>query len=147
MDEATTLSNALEQMIRENAHIACVTGPGGTIVGLLTLEDVMEELVGNIGDEYDRLPTHLHALAWGWIVGGGATMQQLAKTVDIPADLFPAGRQTVAAWCESRHAGRLRIEDVIRADGLEVQVRKMRRGHVMEALVRRADAHVPSEPS
>ena len=136
MDERTALSVALEQMIRENAHIACVVQSSGGVMGLITLEDIMEELVGDIGDEYDRLPVYVHTLASGWIVGGGTLMPQLAKAAGISGEAFPPGRQTLAGWCEVRHAGSLHIEDVVRADGLEARVRKMRRGRVLEAVVR-----------
>jgi putative hemolysin len=147
IDESTPLSNALAQMLRENAHIACVTRRDGAVLGLLTLEDIMEELVGDIGDEYDRLPTYVHPLAWGWIVGSGVAMQQLAKETGVTDRDFPAGERTLAGWCETRHPAPLSNEDVVRADGLEVQVRKMRRGRVYEALVRRVDAPSPGVPS
>lgn len=137
MDEGTTLALALEQMIRENAHITCVTDAGGAITGLLTLEDILEELVGDIGDEYDRLPSHLHTLPWGWICGGGTPMVQLARTAELPAERFAAGRQTLAGWCEERHPAALHNECVLVADGLEVQIRKMRRGRILEAKVRK----------
>lgn len=134
--EHVTMSTALEQMIRESAHIACVTRADGVVLGLLTMEDIMEELVGDIGDEYDRLPTYMHSLTGGWIVGGGISMQQLAQEAGTDASAFPAGTRTLAGWCEAHHPAPLRIENVLCADGLEVQVRKMRRGRVLEAMVR-----------
>jgi putative hemolysin len=53
-----SLENALVSMQRERAHLALVT-EGGSIRGLVTLEDVLEEIVGDIRDEHDpvRSPT------------------------------------------------------------------------------------------
>jgi CBS domain containing-hemolysin-like protein len=45
-----TLHDALETLQRRGAHLARVVGPGGEVLGLATLEDVIEELVGEIRD-------------------------------------------------------------------------------------------------
>ena len=45
-------------MIREHTHIALVRDASETVLGMITLEDIIEELVGEIHDEYDRLPAH-----------------------------------------------------------------------------------------
>jgi putative hemolysin len=136
IDARTSLSQALDLMIRDNAHIACVSEAGKTLVGLITLEDIVEELVGDISDEYDRLPTHIHPLASGCIVGGGVSMQVARTALGIKAMAGPAGPITLAAWCAAHHTGALAGDTVIRAEGLEVRVRKIRRRKVMEAVLR-----------
>ena len=50
------LTACLERLIHENTHIALVRDESGKTVGLITLEDVLEELVGEIQDEYDYHP-------------------------------------------------------------------------------------------
>ncbi len=60
-----TLTACLERMIREHTHIALVRDRASRVVGLVTLEDILEELVGDIQDEYDRLPIHARALRPG----------------------------------------------------------------------------------
>ena len=62
------LTACLERLIREHTHIALVRDAAGKVVGLITLEDILEELVGDIQDEYDRLP--IHAVPVGLGVGG-----------------------------------------------------------------------------
>lgn len=142
MAARTTLSQALEQMIRDNTHIAAVCTADGRVIGLITLEDMVAELVGNIGDEYDRLPTHIHPLLNGWIMGGGVLLETVMPTVGLPAPLPPHNKQILADWCLAQLTRTPRNTDLIHADGLEVQVRKIRRRKVKEALVR---AYAPSK--
>lgn len=52
--ETLQADELLRRMQRENTHVAMVVDEYGGIAGLVTLEDVIEELVGEINDEYDR---------------------------------------------------------------------------------------------
>jgi len=52
--ETKTLSGMLSQFQKGNSHMAIVVDEFGTIVGLLTVEDVLEQIVGEIADEYDE---------------------------------------------------------------------------------------------
>jgi putative hemolysin len=142
LDARTTLAHALEQMMRDGVHIALVGTAGGTVLGLITMEDVVEELVGAIDDEYDRLPAHIHPLPAGWIAGGGVSMDTLRTTTGTPR-AGPPENGTLAAWCASHHVGALDNDTVIRAEGLEVRVRKIRRHKVLEAVIRRFKPQAP----
>ena len=54
LNEDISLDDALLAMQRARIHLAVVTGPGGATIGMVTLEDVIEALVGDIRDESDR---------------------------------------------------------------------------------------------
>ncbi len=145
VSEDTPLSSLLEIMIHERHHIAIVTSEEG-ILGLVTLEDVIEELVGEIEDEFDRLPTHIHPYgsssprgeATGcWIVGGGISMGTVASTAGLDwSSKFGDGKvPTVAEWCVRQVGQPLKGGEVIEKDGLRVVPRKFRRKKVSEAMV------------
>jgi CBS domain containing-hemolysin-like protein len=70
--------------VKERSHIALVVGDDERVSGLVTLEDIIEELVGDIEDEYDRLPSFLTAAGDGWIVGGGLPLATLMKQLGLP---------------------------------------------------------------
>jgi CBS domain containing-hemolysin-like protein len=138
LPESMNLATALETMIREKEHIALVVDSSAANVGLLTLEDIIEELVGQIGDEYDRPAMHVHKLPAGWIVGGGVSMGKICELLGVPAPevVRAAPSMSLDDWCHHQRHGAVQNADLICADGLEIRVRKTRRQRVAEAVVR-----------
>jgi putative hemolysin len=136
--EDTPLSALLEMMIQQKTHIVLVVSQDGMVIGMVTMEDVIEELVGEIEDEFDRLPTHVHTCGTScWIMGGGVPMSTVASTVGLTWQVSPgAGRvPTLAEWC-AQHAGPdMKGGDAIEGDNLRVVPRKFRRKKVLEATV------------
>ena len=134
----TPLSSLLEAMIREKNHIVIVTSGEGAVLGMVTLEDIIEELVGEIEDEFDSLPTHIHPYGSScWIVGGGVLMVNIAATAGLDwSGKFSDGRiPTVAQWCVQQVGQPLKGGEVIETDNLRVVPRKFRRKKVSEAMV------------
>jgi putative hemolysin len=126
-------------MIREHTHIALVVDVSNKVVGMITLEDILEEFIGEIEDEYDRLPAHVTPSGRAWVVGGGISIQRLKEVtgIDLSVDLPPAGAATLSTWF-SGHLGRpIRGGDELTRGGVRVIVRKIRRQKVLEAQVSR----------
>ncbi len=132
---STKLSQTLTDMIHDRVHIALVT-EDDKVRGLITMEDIVEELVGDIRDEYDRLPAHLNPIGEGWLVGGGVVLSDLSKALGGSVFTDADSRLTLAEWVERARELSPRSGDAIRAAGIEVQVRKVRRNRVAEAVVR-----------
>ena len=130
-----SLAQALSDMIRDRVHIMLVTD-GGKVRGLLTLEDVVEELVGDIHDEYDRLPSHVHAIGESVLAGGGASLGELAKVLGAAA--FPGfdAKMLLADWAEHVKGASAKSGETLQGDGVEMLVRKVRRNRVTESVVR-----------
>lgn len=136
IESKTTLAKALTDMIRDRVHIALVMDDL-TVLGLLTMEDIVEELVGDIRDEYDHLPAHIHPIGEGWLAGGGVTLESLGKALG--GFVFPNAdvQLTLAEWAERVREASAQCGDVIQVNGIEVQVRKVRRNRIAEAIVRK----------
>jgi putative hemolysin len=121
--------------MREHAHIAVVRDAENRVVGMVTLEDILEELVGEVEDEYDRLPAHLAASGASWVAGGGVPIERLqaATGIDLSAEAPPGGIRTLSDWV-SGHLGReVRGGDVVERGAVRVVVRKVLRKKVQEA--------------
>jgi putative hemolysin len=142
------LTACLERLIREHAHIALVRNTAQKVVGMITLEDVLEELVGEIQDEYDRLPVHVTLSGADWVVGGGVALAKLKEVsgldlaADLPATLppsgvLPEGVRTVSDWVIAQTQGHFRSGDIFERSGVRVVVRKVRRQKVLEAQIGR----------
>ena len=138
VNEDMPLSRLLEEMIREKNHIVLITSSEGTILGMVTLEDIIEELVGEIEDEFDRPPTHIHPYGTAcWIVGGGVSMGMVAAAAGLDwSGKFGGGKPpSMAEWCVQQAGAPLKGGEVIEKDGLRVVPRKFRRKKVSEAMV------------
>ena len=141
LPDSIPITVSLERMIREHTHIALVVDVSNKVVGMITLEDILEELVGEIEDEYDRLPAHVTPSGRAWVVGGGIGLQRLKEVtgIDLTADLPAEDATTLTNWI-SGHLGRpIRGGDELTRNGVRVIVRKIRRQKVLEAQVGRVE--------
>lgn len=79
--ETNTIGNQLLQFREKKMHLALVVNEYGDLVGLVTLEDILEEIVGEIEDEHDNRHQHIRKLAKkGWYeVSGEVTVRDLNR--------------------------------------------------------------------
>jgi Mg2+/Co2+ transporter CorB len=79
--DTTTLREQLNAFIALRNHFALVVDEYGALQGLLTLEDILEEIVGDITDEHDLpIPEGVHQLADGALsIEGGVTLRDLNR--------------------------------------------------------------------
>lgn len=128
------ISAALEHLLREHTHIALVRDHDGRVAGMITLEDVLEELLGDIQDEYDLLPVHVVRAGGGWIAGGGATLSRLRELTG--AEFRTDGpAHNLSGWMIERLGHAPQGGESVRQGPLRAQVRKVRREHVLEAAI------------
>jgi putative hemolysin len=144
LDADQPISACLERMIRERTHIALVAS-GEKVVGMITLEDIVEELVGDIQDEYDRLPVHVVASGNAWVAGGGSGLEQLKTRtgLDLVGDLPPQAARNLNEWVIGHLGKPVQGGEIIERHGLRVLVRKVRRQKVLEAQLSRGSGATP----
>ncbi len=81
--ESTTLRDQLQAFLRRKTHSALVVDEYGVVQGLVTLEDIIEEIVGDIHDDHDVAVQGLRKLRDGSVVvDGSATIRDLNRAMD-----------------------------------------------------------------
>lgn len=137
--EDASIAQCLEHLIRDSNHIAIIRSASGVVMGMITLEDIIEELVGDIKDEYDRLPHHAMPSGGSWVIGGGLSLTRLKEVTsfDLAGDLPSPETKTVSEWIRG-HLGRgVEGGEILERNGFRIVVRKVRRQMVLEAQVGR----------
>jgi CBS domain containing-hemolysin-like protein len=85
--ESTRLDEVLREMRRDRRHLALVLDEHGTVVGLITLEDVLEELVGEIEDEFDpRVRDVIRREGDGLWIDGAAPVRLVGDALRVPVE-------------------------------------------------------------
>lgn len=131
------------QMRQEGIHLAIVVDEYGGTDGIVTLEDLVEELVGSIRDEYDPLeavgPTD------GSSVDAGLSLADFFDATGI--ELAAGGYETAAGFVIARLGRIPDVGDTIEADGVGFEVAEMAGRRITRLKVQRvaAEADVPQD--
>ncbi len=83
--ETTTLDEQMRAFLARRTHFALVVDEYGTLQGLITLEDILEEIVGDITDEFDVVKKDAglsQAEDGGWLIDGAMTIRDLNRAMD-----------------------------------------------------------------
>jgi Mg2+/Co2+ transporter CorB len=83
--DTTTLDEQMREFLARRTHFALVVDEYGALQGLITLEDILEEIVGDISDEFDpvRKDSGLTQTEDGaWLVDGAMTIRDLNRAMD-----------------------------------------------------------------
>ena len=131
--EGTSLTAQLANFQRDRRRMAFVVDEYGDTLGLVTLEDLVEELIGDLEDEFDRLPRYAHALSGGtWLLGGGVPMSDVSVHL---GGALPSGSGSLASFLEAEFGDMPKGGQVLRRQGVEIMIKRVRRGRVFEAAI------------
>lgn len=85
--ENEPISLLLKKMQQGKTHVAVVVDEYGGTCGIVTMEDILEELVGEIWDEHDEATEDFRQQSDGsWLVSGSASVDDLYETLGLPED-------------------------------------------------------------
>lgn len=129
----TKISELLRQLQQNQSHIAVVVDEYGGTAGIVTLEDILEELVGEIWDEHDEAVEDLRRQSDGsWLVSGSMSMDDFAEEFGVQN---PDDEATVSGWVLSQ-VGRLPREGMsFSTQNLRVDIAKVYRRRISQLRV------------
>lgn len=94
--EGKHIGELLKELQREKSHIAVVLDEFGGTIGIVTMEDILEELVGEIWDEHDEVVEEIQKISeQEYIVLGSTNVQKLFELLHIEKELDVV---TVGGW-------------------------------------------------
>ncbi len=145
--ETKPLDDLLADLQRERSSLAVVVDEYGRTAGLVTVEDIVEEVVGEIDDETDPAGGAVRRLANGdWFVRGHVALTDLLDHgIELPAENDAYNSIGGLVFAE---LGRLpKRGDTIKADGWTIRVESVRENRVEAVRIRRRAAVGPPAPS
>jgi CBS domain containing-hemolysin-like protein len=143
--ETKPLDDLLAELQRQRTSMAVVVDEYGRVVGIVTVEDIIEEVVGEIADETDPAAGEIRKLADGdWFVRGHVAVTDLADYgLDLPVDSDAYNSVGGFVFAE---LGRLpRRGDTISANGYSIRVESVRDNRIEAVRIRERRPVGPGE--
>jgi CBS domain containing-hemolysin-like protein len=135
--ESRPIPALLADMQRERSHLGLVIDEHGGTAGIVTIEDVIEELVGEIRDEHDVRELGVEQLAEDrFLVPGTLRVDEAGDRLGV--DLPRGDYETVAGFLMERLGRVPRRRDSVVHDGWRLRVRTMQRRRVTQVLIERS---------
>ena len=128
--ETKPLNQLIEQFRTHTSHMAVVVDEFGTITGVVTFEDVLEQVFGEIADEHDEQRRSGQATETGPLVLDGATSIRDLSThygIQLPGD---AGFETLAGFLLFQLGAIPKNGDVVEEGGHRFQILEMQRNRI-----------------
>jgi CBS domain containing-hemolysin-like protein len=141
--ETARLEKLLQLFLERKLHFAIVVDEFGGTVGMVTLENILEELVGQIQDEFDQeKPMVVKTGDQTWEILGTLAVHDLEELVGEP--LAEEGVTTASGWVTNRLGGFPKAGDVVPVGAHELRVEEMEGLRVARLTLRRVSETAPA---
>src|SRR5688572_63898 len=122
--ETARLEKLLQLFLERKLHLAIVVDEYGGTLGMVTLENILEELVGEIQDEFDQeKPLAIRLDENTWELSGALPLHELEELVGVP--LREEGITTTSGWVTHRLSGFPKSGDTLAVGEYELRVEEM----------------------
>ncbi len=136
--KTTKLPDVLQQLRKAKQHLAVVTDEYGGVCGIVTMEDVLEQIVGEIWDETDEVEEEVIERADGvWELDGDMSIGDFTELLDVTEEALSSESSTVGGWTLERFGAFPKEGDRFDWEDLSVTVLKMDGLRVERVLVER----------
>ena len=139
--EYTHISTLLKQLQKQKIHMAAVSDEYGGLVGLVTLEDILEELVGEIWDEHDEGEILYGKIAEDeYWVDGKCDLEEFFDLYGLETEEDDFESNTVGGWVTEKYGGIPPVGEILRFKFLEIKVVKATKQKVLKIRSKKVDA-------
>lgn len=129
-----TISKLFHEFQRRRQHLAIVVDEHGETVGLVTMEDILEEIVGDIVDEQDREEKLVTKIGKNeWEASGEADIEELNEALEVELD-YPAHQNISLLILENLHRFPKHGEKIV-IENLIFQVKEMSKKKIEKVLI------------
>ena len=138
--EYTRISTLLKQLQKRKIHMAAVSDEYGGLVGIVTLEDVLEQLVGEIFDEHDEEEVLFGKIADGeYWVDGKCDLENFFALYEMEEEAEKYESNTVGGWAMEKYGEIPPIGEVLRCKDLEIKIVKANQQKVLKVRSKRVE--------
>ncbi len=145
--EHTRISTLLKQLQKQKIHMAAVSDEYGGVVGIVTLEDILEELVGEIWDEHDEENVLFGKISEEefWVDGKCTLTEFFENYEDLENDEEEYESNTVGGWVTEMYGGIPPIGEILRYKDMQIKIVKANRQKVLKVRTKRAVKPIDQE--
>ncbi|MBO0995538.1 hemolysin family protein [Bacillus sp. SD088] len=139
--ETVPIQNLLVKMQKERTHMAVLLDEYGGTAGIITVEDILEEIVGEIRDEFDsdEVPEIRKITEDHYVFEAKLLIEEVNRLLNI--HLIADEVDTIGGWLLTQKYD-LRKGDTVEAEGYQFQVQTMEGSHITTVEVRKVQASV-----
>lgn len=136
--DTARLEDVLRQMQREKFHFGFVVDEHGGVEGIITLEDLLEEIVGDISDEHDEeVNEQIQPDGEGYVLDGGLAVRDLNKRLEMHLPVSE-GYTTVAGFLMSESGQILSEGDTVPFNGHVFRIEKVEKRRILKVRMERS---------
>jgi CBS domain containing-hemolysin-like protein len=141
--ETKRVPELLKEFQRKQIQMAIVVDEYGGTAGLVTLEDLLEQIVGDIRDEYDvEIEPVVDEGNGSWVFSAKVSIDEFRDRLDV--EIEPEGFETVGGYVLTRVGRVPAVGESFDLDGLQVEVLEADRRRIHKVRFRRAQTPVES---
>ena len=144
--EYTRISSLLKQLQNEKIHMAAVLDEYGGFDGIVTLEDILEELVGDIWDEHDEEEVLFGKIAEDeYWVDGKCDLETFFDLYDMEKEDENYESNTVGGWVTEKLGGIPPVGEILNFKYLEIRIVKTSKQKVLKVRSKKTETYVEDE--
>ena len=145
--DTARLEDVLRQMQKAKAHFGFVVDEHGGLEGIITLEDLLEEIVGDISDEHDEeVNEQITSInAHEYVLAGGLAVRDLNRRLNLNLPESEA-YTTIAGFLMTQAGHVLNPGEIVEYNGFSFEVDRVERRRVISVRLQLPEASVEPEP-